>query len=135
MKGGMGKGKHSYETIEKMRIAHKGKSRKPHSEQTKQLFSEMRKGKPAHNKGKPGKPMTKEQKNKISHRLKGKPTHNRFKGTKGEMYAIRKQKNRYQIIVTNQFLGSFKTLDEAKTVRDEFIKNILESENKLDKQE
>jgi group I intron endonuclease len=126
MKGGYGKGRHSEETIKKMKNSHAGKPRKKHSEETKLAFSLSRKGKPAHNKGKKGKPHTKETKELFSKMRKGKAAHNRFKGKSGEMYAIKKKINRFYVTVCQKYLGCFKTIEEAQLVRDNYIKSILE---------
>ena len=129
MRKSQGIGAHSPETIQKMRESHLGKPRKPHSEKTKKLFSEMRKGKPSPHKGKKGRPKTEDEKKAISKRFKGRPAPNKGISRKNQdMIYIRKQKNRFQVIILSKFIGSFKTIEEAKQIRDEYLKS-------LDKQE
>lgn len=126
-----GKGAHSPETIQKMSRVKKGKTGRKHSEETKRLFSLMRKGKPSPHVGKKRKPCTDQQKAETSKRFKGKPTHNKHKGTTGDMYAIKKLKNGYSVCITKVYLNKHSTLEKAKFVRDKFLELYKELELEL----
>ena len=111
--------KHSHEAKIKIGIASSERKRKPHSEETKRLISEKKKGKPSNRKGVK---LSEETIQKISESNKGQKSWN--KGLKGYQVAWNKGLKGLPFACKKRGTGLIKWTEEAKKRHSEKIKEV-----------